>query len=147
MSVFYLHLHEFPDDLGLCLHTFNLCSVGVLEGIRSKVQSRSLCHKVNNDLDESLLFKSVTCMFKTFVVGDAQLKLGSLILLFTLDDLFDDAHPVNAWQGVLHLLILERLGLIDVVGNDFQHFLLDDSHVSESCIIHHVKAIVITDKE
>ena len=80
----HLHSNELFHDASLSLERINLGPVRVSEVISTEVDSWSLGHNVDDDLDQSLLLKSVTCVFITFHVLQTKLELSTLIVLLTL---------------------------------------------------------------
>jgi len=80
----HLHSNELFHDACLGLEYINLGPVRISEVISTEVDPWSLGHNVDDDLDQSLLLKSVTCVFIPFHVLHTKLELGTLVVLFTL---------------------------------------------------------------
>lgn len=70
---FHLHLYEFFEQLGLSFKNLNFRQVTLFEVVRIQVDTWSLGHEVDNYLDKSLLFKSVTSVLVALQVAEDQL--------------------------------------------------------------------------
>ena len=108
-----------------------------------KVDPWAFGHQVNKNLDRALLLKSVANVFVAFQIAHAKVQLLSLELFFKLTYFFDDPKPINCWQNVAHIFVLDGFDLVDKIRAHFEHFLLESAHVCEGRIVHDMEAVVV----
>ena len=72
-----------------------------METIRGHCESRSLCHQVNNHLNQPLLLEGVASVLVALQVAKENFHFCGLVLRLELKQIAEQRKPVNHWCYLL----------------------------------------------
>jgi len=110
-----LHFYEFLHQLRRLFQSLRLCVVTVSKVICLQIHAGTTSHNVHDNLDQSLLLKSVTHMLVTLQVLECEFELCFLVFLLADDDLLDHVESVDGWENVSQIYVRHWLQLVNVV--------------------------------